>query len=148
MLVSGADFYSNPRLSPDGSKLAWVSWSHPNMPWDDTALFAADVAQDGGLSNHRQVLHLFFPQQCSLAALAHWRAQAVRLQLFEADKHCWFLARVSGRLHCGRGMCLTSFQHTFRTLSLCTLLGLRACVDCFLTSVIASGRIPVQSPLL
>eukprot|EP00887_Chlorella_sp_A99_P003086 scaffold9.g3086.t1 len=54
-LASGSDFYSSPRLSPDGSKLVWISWEHPNMPWDDTALWVADVAADGSLSNHRQV---------------------------------------------------------------------------------------------
>ena len=56
VLVGGQDFFSNPRLSPDGQRLAWVSWNHPNMPWDDTALFVGDVASDGSVSNHRQVI--------------------------------------------------------------------------------------------
>ena len=48
-LVSGSDFYSSPRLSPDGSQLAWLSWNHPNMPWDGVELWAAPVAADGSL---------------------------------------------------------------------------------------------------
>ena len=46
-LVSGADFYSSPRLSPDGSKLAWLSWNHPDMPWDATELRLADLDDRG-----------------------------------------------------------------------------------------------------
>ncbi len=49
ILMSGADFYMSPRLSPDGKKMAWVSWNHPNMPWDDTSLWMADVLEDGSL---------------------------------------------------------------------------------------------------
>jgi dipeptidyl aminopeptidase/acylaminoacyl peptidase len=50
VLVSGKDFYSNPRLSPDGKRLSWLEWDHPNMPWDGTELWMAQVAADGSLS--------------------------------------------------------------------------------------------------
>ena len=51
VLVSGSDFYSAPRLSPDGGQLAWLSWNHPNMPWDGTELWVAPVAEDGSLGD-------------------------------------------------------------------------------------------------
>jgi dipeptidyl aminopeptidase/acylaminoacyl peptidase len=43
-IVSGSDFLAYPRLSPDGSKLAWIAWNHPQMPWDGTELRVADLA--------------------------------------------------------------------------------------------------------
>jgi dipeptidyl aminopeptidase/acylaminoacyl peptidase len=46
-LVSGSDFYSFPRPSPDGRKLAWTSWDHPRMPWDGTALWVAELGPEG-----------------------------------------------------------------------------------------------------
>lgn len=49
ILVSGSDFYSSPRLSPDGTHLVWISWNHPNMPWDSTELWVAAIATDGSL---------------------------------------------------------------------------------------------------
>jgi dipeptidyl aminopeptidase/acylaminoacyl peptidase len=55
VLASGSDFYSSPRLSPDGGRLAWLSWHHPNMPWVGTELWVADVAADGGLANPARV---------------------------------------------------------------------------------------------
>ena len=42
-LVEGADFYSNPRLSPDGTQLLWLEWFHPNMPWTENELWSALV---------------------------------------------------------------------------------------------------------
>jgi dipeptidyl aminopeptidase/acylaminoacyl peptidase len=55
VLVSGADFYSDPVLSPDGSRLAWLQWNHPNMPWDGTELWVADVNADGSLGAREKI---------------------------------------------------------------------------------------------
>jgi dipeptidyl aminopeptidase/acylaminoacyl peptidase len=55
VLVSGNDFYSSPRLSPDGSRLAWLTWNHPNMPWDGTELWVAKLEADGSLGQTERV---------------------------------------------------------------------------------------------
>ena len=55
VLVVGNDFYSTPRLSPDGKQLAWLTWNHPNMPWDGTELWVCNVRPDGSLSSHTLV---------------------------------------------------------------------------------------------
>ena len=49
VLASGNDFYASPRLSPDGSWLAWLTWNHPSMPWDGTELWAGELEIDGAL---------------------------------------------------------------------------------------------------
>ena len=49
VVVSGSDFVSSPRVSPDGSRLAWLSWDHPQMPWDGTELRTAAILEDGAL---------------------------------------------------------------------------------------------------
>src|SRR5262249_12909114 len=56
VLASKHDFYSSPRLSPDGSQLAYLSWNHPNMPWDGTELWVADIGDDGGLDSERTLV--------------------------------------------------------------------------------------------
>jgi dipeptidyl aminopeptidase/acylaminoacyl peptidase len=50
-LVEGNDFYSNPQLSPDGRRLSFITWNHPNMPWDGCELWVADVEGDGSLGH-------------------------------------------------------------------------------------------------
>ncbi len=55
VLVSGNDFYSSPRVRPDGSQLAWLTWNHPNMPWDGCELWTGDIAADGSVGNHQLI---------------------------------------------------------------------------------------------
>jgi dipeptidyl aminopeptidase/acylaminoacyl peptidase len=54
-LVEGADFYSNPRVNPDGGQLSWLHWHHPNMPWDGTELFVAPITHEGTIGPSRKV---------------------------------------------------------------------------------------------
>ena len=54
-LAGGHDFFSAPRLSPDGRRLAWVTWDHPDMPWDSTVLWVADIGADATLGSPRLV---------------------------------------------------------------------------------------------
>ena len=49
VLVKGPDFVAAPRLSPDGTRLAWLEWDHPDMPWDATRLRVAPIETDGTL---------------------------------------------------------------------------------------------------
>ncbi|MFW6061601.1 MAG: S9 family peptidase [Planctomycetota bacterium] len=49
VLASGYDFYSSPRLSPDGKQLSWVCWNFPNMPWDGAELWVAEIDDAGAL---------------------------------------------------------------------------------------------------
>src|SRR5262249_34569462 len=55
VILSGSDFYSFPRISPDGKKLAWTCWMHPQMPWDGTELWVGDLSNDSSVSNSRKI---------------------------------------------------------------------------------------------
>ena len=55
IIVEGRDFYSNPRISPDGSRICFLAWNLPWMPWDGCELFVADLAADGAVSGIEHV---------------------------------------------------------------------------------------------
>ena len=55
VLCDGADFYSNPRLSPNALQLSWLSWDHPNMPWDATQCWLADMDSAGRPANTKRI---------------------------------------------------------------------------------------------
>lgn len=93
-LVSGADFYASPAISPDGKKLAWLSWNHPQMPWDGTELWVGDFIQ-GKVKNPRLIAggkaeSIFQPQ---------WSPEGVLY--YVSDKSGWWnLYRETGEALC------------------------------------------------
>jgi dipeptidyl aminopeptidase/acylaminoacyl peptidase len=47
VLYAGSDFVAYPRASPDGRRVAWIAWNHPNMPWDATTLYLGEWTSHG-----------------------------------------------------------------------------------------------------
>lgn len=54
-IAMGHDFFASPTISPDGRQLSWITWDHPDMPWDETILWLASINDSGELDNIRQV---------------------------------------------------------------------------------------------
>ena len=53
VLFGGHDFFASPRLSPDGRRILWLAWDHPNMPWNGTTLYLAELDDQGSLIDAR-----------------------------------------------------------------------------------------------
>ncbi|MBA3534762.1 MAG: PD40 domain-containing protein, partial [Ardenticatenales bacterium] len=103
VLVSGNDFYSSPRLSPDGQWLTWLTWNHPHMPWDASELWLAKIDADGSLKNAQRIAGgegeaivqpewspegtlYFVSDQSGWSNLYRWRdGQAEQLLVMEAE---------------------------------------------------------------
>jgi dipeptidyl aminopeptidase/acylaminoacyl peptidase len=54
-LIGGHDFFASPRLSPDGRRLVWLAWDHPNMPWNGTTLYVAELDDAGRVATAQAV---------------------------------------------------------------------------------------------
>jgi dipeptidyl aminopeptidase/acylaminoacyl peptidase len=54
-IVDGRDFFSTPRISPDGTRLAWLTWDLPWLPWDGSELWVGDLDGSGTVMNARLV---------------------------------------------------------------------------------------------
>jgi dipeptidyl aminopeptidase/acylaminoacyl peptidase len=55
VLVEGHDFFASPRLSPDGRRLLWLAWDHPNMPWNGTTLYVAELDEAGRVAEPQAI---------------------------------------------------------------------------------------------
>ena len=55
VLADGHDFFCSARLSPDANHLVWLAWDHPNMPWNGTTLYLADIGADGAPADERVI---------------------------------------------------------------------------------------------
>ncbi|XP_004964876.1 uncharacterized protein LOC101764724 isoform X2 [Setaria italica] len=49
-LISGNDFYAFPRIDQNKRRMAWIEWSHPNMPWDKSELWVGHFSESGDLA--------------------------------------------------------------------------------------------------
>jgi dipeptidyl aminopeptidase/acylaminoacyl peptidase len=76
ILAEGHDFYSSPSVSPDGSQLLWLTWDHPNMPWDGTELWRADFSSNHGLLRVEKIAggprESIFQPEWSPSGLVHY----------------------------------------------------------------------------
>lgn len=89
VVATGADFYASPRFSPDGRRIAWVQWDHPNMPWDHTELWVGDV-DEGGIARARRV-----PTEGESFIQPEWSPDG-RLHVVSDRSGWWNLYRVAG----------------------------------------------------
>ncbi len=83
ILFKGTDFVSSPAISPDGKSLAFVTWSHPNMPWDDTQLRIIKFSDDGSIESQIEV-----PQEGNVS-IANPQYAADNTLYFIADFSNW-----------------------------------------------------------
>ena len=84
IIISGSDFVASPALSPDGTRLAWLTWDHPLMPWDGTELWYADVHTDGTLDDIRLVTG--GPEE----SIVRPRWNETGLPVFVSDRSGWW----------------------------------------------------------
>ena len=91
ILFAQSDFVSAAQLSSDGLSIAFFSWSHPNMPWDNTTLWSANFQQDGSLCNVTQ--HNVDTQESVIDP--KWSVSGELYALTDRS-NWWSLYRVSG----------------------------------------------------
>ncbi|MCT9076661.1 LpqB family beta-propeller domain-containing protein [Streptomyces fulvoviolaceus] len=89
-------FVTGPRVSPDGTRAAWLAWDHPRMPWDGTELVVAEVGDDATLAEPRTVAG--GPEES--IAQADWSPDG-RL-LYASDRTGWWNLYRDGEALCPR----------------------------------------------
>jgi dipeptidyl aminopeptidase/acylaminoacyl peptidase len=94
VIAEGSDFYAAPRLSPDGSSLAWIEWHHPNMPWDGTELKLASVAPGGSVGEPQ----IIAGSQTEWISQPRWSPEGVLHFAAEPDGWMNLFRYVDGRI--------------------------------------------------
>ncbi len=89
-------FVTGPRLSPDGSRAAWLAWDHPRMPWDGTELIVAEVGPEGVFRDPRTVAG--GPEES--IAQADWAPDGTLL--YSSDRTGWWNLYRDGQPLCAR----------------------------------------------
>jgi dipeptidyl aminopeptidase/acylaminoacyl peptidase len=102
ILVSGSDFYAYPAPSPDGTRLAWICWDHPRMPWDGTELRVAALDGAGPVSDPAQQQVLMGGATESVLAPV-WRDD--RSLYVISDRSGWWNFYVADLLAFPRALC-------------------------------------------
>jgi acetyl esterase/lipase len=101
VLVSGSDFYAYPAPSPDGTRLAWICWDHPQMPWDGTELRVA--ALDGGPVSDKSQQQLIMGCATESVLAPVWRDDRSLYAI--SDRSGWWNLYVADLLAFPRALC-------------------------------------------
>jgi dipeptidyl aminopeptidase/acylaminoacyl peptidase len=101
VLVSGSDFYAFPAPSPDGTRLAWICWDHPRMPWDGTELRVAALGDDPVSDKGQQQLIMGGEAESVLAPV--WRDD--RSLYVISDRSGWWNLYLADLLAFPRALC-------------------------------------------
>ncbi len=110
VLVKGADFYSNPRLSPCNNKLCWLSWNHPSMPWDNSQCYMAELNSLGTPYHHVLVAGDPAAEQLESIFQPQWSTTG-ELYLVSDRNNWWNLYRY----HKGELQCVLAMEAEFAT---------------------------------
>ncbi|GAB6900275.1 S9 family peptidase [Kineosporia succinea] len=95
VLVGGTDFVAAPRISPDGRHLVWIEWQHPNMPWDSTSLWIAEIVPEAGSLTLADVRLLAGAPRTGHGRPASRDGQALMQPAFGADGRLYVISDVS-----------------------------------------------------
>jgi hypothetical protein len=133
IVASGRDFYSFPRPDLIGKRLAFTCWDHPQMPWDGTELWLADLNRDGSLAGERRVAggpteSLFQPEWSPDGQLYVMSDRTGWWNLYRAGEHeldpVWLTEAECGEPQWEFGYATYAFLDATRIVVLCRKDGL------------------------